>query len=225
MSVIAPPYLRQADLSAKMLRRPASPFFLTSYDYRVIDGDTFAVLAPKNAEGKRVEAFRIRLNSVNAPEKPTPVPDEAILLKMGYDPYSGHPGTEATKAVKKLMQKRAIFVEPIAPRRGYNTDRYGRLLGTVTVSGAVGKFFDCHNAIPLEPWLIRTGHGHQMNGRPSPAGLSPIISRLEQELLNQFEYGKGLEMRGIVEDYRRIKVAEEKQRAYDEEYPGGLPRV
>lgn len=180
--MIAPPYLREQDLHPDMNRRPSTGFFLKAGDFRVVDGDTFAVLAPGVERGRRPIAFKIRLNSVNTPEMPTTVPQQKILIELGLDPHSGHPGSESTKAVRKICEGRAIYVEPAKGGDGKFTDRYGRLLASICVSGSPGKLFDANGAIPLENWLLSSGHGHQMEGRRAPSGVPLVISRLLKEI-------------------------------------------
>ena len=192
----APPYLRTDKLEPGTTLRPRTAFFLRPSDYKVVDGDTISILSPPGENGKREEIFSVRFPNINAPEKVYKREDDAILSQMGYKLNSGHPGTRATEEAKKALAGRALFIEPVTDRDGLNTDRHGRLIGGVTVSGSVGRDFDCANAFDIERHMVRSGNANLMRGKELPSGIPLLIDRLarmfeENRQIKLFRDGKG----------------------------------
>lgn len=179
----APPYLRTDRLEPGTTLRPRTSFFLRPSDYRVTDGDTIAVLAPPGKNGRREQIFAIRVPNVNAPEKVYKRQDDEFLEKLGYRLNSGHPGTRATEAAKKCLAGRALYIEPVTDKDGLNTDRYGRLIGGLTVSGSPGRSFDCTNAFDFERHMVTKGHANLMKGKELPNGVPLLIDRLARMIL------------------------------------------
>ena len=179
----APPYLRTDRLEPGTTLRPRTAFFLRPSDYRVTDGDTISVLAPRGEDGKRQQIFAVRVPNVNAPEKVYKREDDAFLSEAGYAMNSGHPGSRATEAAKKCLAGRALYIEPVTDKDGLNTDRHGRLIGGLTVSGSVGRDFDCTNAFDFERHMVREGHANIMRGKELPNGVPLLIDRLARMIL------------------------------------------
>lgn len=181
-----PPYLPVSKLAPGMVQRPAEPFFLRPQDYRVVDGDTFMVLAPPEQPGaRREEAFRIRLFSVDTPEKPLQRGSDESLRKAGIDPHAESPGRQASILVKGLCKDRALYIEPEPNRNGHITDRYGRLLANVCLSGSPGKDFDTEKAFTLGPYLIRHGYAAPMKCKEVPPDVPYAIWQLNQAQKDQ----------------------------------------
>lgn len=181
-----PPYLPVSRLAPGMIQRPAEPFFLRPRDYRVVDGDTFMVLAPPAEPGaRREEAFRIRLYSVDTPEKPLRRGSEESLRCAGIDPHADSPGRQASLLVKALCKGRALYIEPETNRNGQFTDRYGRLLANVCLSGSPGQDFDTEGAYTLGPALMRRGYASPMKGKEVPPDVPYAIWQLNQAQRDQ----------------------------------------
>lgn len=174
----APPYLRTDRLEPGTTLRPRTGFFLRPSDYRVKDGDTISVLAPADGKSRREEIFAIRVPNINAPEKIAKRYDDAFLEAAGYEINSGHPGNRSTEAAKKLLAGRALHIEPVIGKDGFNTDRHGRLVGGITVSGSVGRNFDCTKAFDFERQMVIAGHANIMKGKELPNGIPLLIDRL-----------------------------------------------
>lgn len=184
-----PPYLPVSKLTPGMAARPSEAFFLRPRDYRVIDGDTFKVLAPPAARGeRREEAFRIRLYSVNTPEKPKRRGSDETLRKAGIDPHANSPGRQASLLVKALCSGRALFVEPVQGDGGRIVDRYGRLLANVSISGAPGQNFNTERAYALGPYLVRRGYAHPMRGKELPPDVPYAIWQLNRAQKDSYEF-------------------------------------
>lgn len=179
----APPYLKTDRLEPGTTLRPRTSFFLRPSDYRVTDGDTIAVLAPPGEDGRREQIFAIRVPNINAPEKVYKREDDEFLDKHGYTLNSGHPGTRATEAAKKCLAGRALYIEPVTDKDGLNTDRHGRLIGGLTVSGSPGRSFDCTNAFDFERHMVTEGHANLMRGKELPHGVPLLIDRLARMIL------------------------------------------
>lgn len=176
-----------------MSQRPAEPFFLRPSDYTVVDGDTFRVLAPPDRPGGyRLEAFRIRLYSVNTPEKPLQRGSDESLRRAGVDPHADNLGRQASMFVKGLCENRALFIEPEEGSEGGITDRYGRLLANVCLSGARGPRFDTEGAFSLGPYLIRRGFAATMRGKEVPPDVPYLIWQLNRKQKEQCGPGPSL---------------------------------
>lgn len=180
-----PPYLPTSKLFEGMAARPKQPFFLRPQDYRVVDGDTFAVMTPPRKGEKRATAFRIRLYSVNAAEKPKPHGRMAALRGAGIDPFMDSPGQQATEYVREICEKRALYIEMEYNREGVCVDDFGRLLANVTVSGSPGATFDLNGAYAIGPHLIRKGHAMPMRGKEVPPDLPLELDALRRDMLGE----------------------------------------
>lgn len=174
-----PPYLPVSKLSPGMVMRPAEPFFLRPDDYQVVDGDTLRVLAPADRPGvRRDEAFRIRLYSVNTPEKPLKRSSDVALRAAGIDPHADSLGRQAELLVRQVCSGRALFIEPEPGPDGKMTDRFGRLLAHICLSGTAGRNFDTAGAFALGPFLLRRGYAHPMRGKEIPPDVPYTIWQL-----------------------------------------------
>lgn len=175
------PYLRPSELRAGMSERPVRPFFVSPAEYTVLDGDTFMVMARLDGAVRGHEAFRIRFDAVNAPEKPVATPTDAILRAAGIEPHSGNPGVLARKVMKELCKGRALFVTPVRQPDGDFCDRYKRLIGHVWVSGSQGKLFDPEGARSAELHLYGSRLANIMPGRQLPPPTAPQIAAILAE--------------------------------------------
>ena len=182
-----PPYLDPELLRPQMRERPVTPFFVRPRDYRVIDGDTIMLLAPKAGNGRREEAFRIRMFSINAPEKPKKNGLDLMMAGMGLDRHAASPGRAATRFLTDYLKGRVILVEPRADE-GRRLDRYGRLLARVSASGRASAYFAPEAAVSVEHHLLRNGHAVLLEGKPPPEAVTPLLSDLydQAEILNSF---------------------------------------
>lgn len=182
-----PPYLDPGLLSPLMRERPVTPFFVRARDYRVIDGDTIMLLAPKSGAGRREEAFRIRMFSINAPEKPKKNGFDLMMAGMGLDRHAGSPGRAATRFLSDYLKGRVLLIEP-REDAGRRLDRYGRLLARISASGRASSYFAPEEAISVEHHLLRHGHAVLLDGKPPPDPVTPLLSTLydQAEILNSF---------------------------------------
>jgi endonuclease YncB( thermonuclease family) len=184
-----PPYLPVSKLYEGMVARPSEPFFIQPKDYRVVDGDTIRVLAPSVDGGRRKEAFRIRLYSVNTPEKPKRRGSEAALERIGINMHEDSPGLQAKALVQSVCQGRALFIEPVKGDEDRITDKYGRLLAHIAISGSVGANFDTEGAYALAPFLVRRGFAHPLRNLDLPPDVPNLIWRLNQDQKQQHDFG------------------------------------
>jgi endonuclease YncB( thermonuclease family) len=167
------PYLKPRHLSENMKGRPAQPFFVRPEDYRVVDGDTIAVLAPLPPDAERgviddIEnggrepyrptAFRIRLRAVNAPEMPVKGDSDDLLAGIGIDAHRGHAGLAAKAALAHMIKGRVLHCEPDGQ------DPYKRLLCDVTASGVKDDLFHVDRAFSVEWRLFDLGMAQGMSG-------------------------------------------------------------
>ncbi|MBW3243553.1 thermonuclease family protein [Epibacterium sp. DP7N7-1] len=140
---------------------------------------------------RREEAFRIRLFSVNTPEKPLRRGSEESLRRAGVDPHADSPGRQASLLVKALCKDRALYIEPEANKNGNFTDRYGRLLANVCLSGSRGQDFDTESAYTLGPALVRRGYASPMRGKEIPPDVPYAIWQLNQHQKDQHTFSTG----------------------------------
>lgn len=142
------PQLRPSDLEGRAGGLPLEPFLVAPALYRVVDGDTIAIRHPGPPPK---DAFRIRHNTINAPERaPREVTDSA-LAKIGIQPAAHHPGELAREKLKAICAGRMLYIEP----RG--RDGFGRLLADITVSGAPGPRFQVTGASSTEHLMVASG--------------------------------------------------------------------
>ena len=184
-----PPYLPVSKLSEGMTARPSEPFFIQPRDYHVVDGDTIRILAPSVDGGRRKEAFRVRLYSVNTPEKPKHRGGEVALARAGINMHEDHHGAQSTKLVKSICEGRALFLEPVVGEEGKITDKYGRLLANIAISGSVGENFDTEGAYALAPFLVRRGYAHPMRDLELPPDVPNLIWQINQDQKREHEFG------------------------------------
>lgn len=179
------PYLRASELHTRMLARPRRPFFVSPSDYTVVDGDTLRILSAKTDKAPCGEAFRIRLDGIDAPERPIVHPSDRALQSIGIDPHEGHPGRMATSMMRDFFRNRAIYVEPVAQGNGRVTDRYERLVGRVYVSGSPGPVFDVHGARSAENHLFDIGMGVIMKDSRLPPRRSAVLEGIENDAVRR----------------------------------------
>jgi len=150
-----PPHLSEDHLTEGMTERPYRPFILSPRAYRVIDGDTISVRAPR-IDGKpgRGEAFRIRFAAVNAPEKLAPQPAARSLLAVGLRHPSMDLGADARDHLRHVCKDRAILVCFPGHDDDFGLDRYRRLLADVVISGAPGEDFELRGAFSAQAEML-----------------------------------------------------------------------
>ena len=162
---------------------PNQAFLVRPDTYTIIDGDTFRIRTPVLADGKRHEAFRIRLCSIDTPELRKPTLFDQVLRAGGFDPMHDGPGEAARDFLRALCRGRVILVAPddgdgVRPQ----TDRYGRLLAQVCVSGAPGRLFRLDGARSVEHELFQAGLASTYPDRWLPACEPSILSRIREAL-------------------------------------------
>ena len=171
---MAVPYLRSDILSENMKARPQQAFFVRPEDYRVIDGDTIAILAPAqmdadrsvideithgSQEPQRPVAFRVRLRTVNAPEMPITSAGDDLLRAAGVDPHAGHVAVAAKAALAHMVRGRTLHFDPDG------VDSYRRSLCNVTASGKKDDLFHLDGAFSVERRLVDLGLVNVMEGK------------------------------------------------------------
>jgi endonuclease YncB( thermonuclease family) len=177
-----PTWLRASDLKPGRGELPRAPFFLAPRDRIAVDGDTFAVLGGRDGSGKRGTSFRIRLASIDTPERSKDFSGDRILRRIGIDPHPASPGDQAMRRMQSLVDGRVILVEP-EWNEGSNADHYGRLLARVSVSGSVGKGFDLRGAFDLERRLVEIGHARILPGKSLVTREGQAMRSLKSSLL------------------------------------------
>lgn len=178
-----PPYLDSEELSPRMTVLPNQAFLVRPDTYTIIDGDTFRIRTPVLADGKRHEAFRIRLCSIDTPELRKNTLFDQVLRAGGFDPFHDGPGEAARDFLRALCRKRVILVTPDFDDHGRpRSDRYGRLLAQVCVSGAPGSLFRLDGARSIEHALFQAGLASTYPDRWLPACEPTILSRIREAL-------------------------------------------
>lgn len=179
-----PPYLGSDDLRPHMVFKPNGAFLVRPRHYTIIDGDTFRIRTGVQADGKRYEAFRIRLQSIDTPELQKPWLFGPVLDAGGHDPFRHGPGEAARDYLRKLCAGRVLLVAPGRDRNGaVSTDVYGRLVAQVTASGAPGDLFRLNGARSVERALHAAGFAMVMPGHELPPAEPEILSRIRDTVL------------------------------------------
>lgn len=129
------------------------PFLLSDRDYRVVDGDTIAILGPES-EGRRSTIMRLRFRSIAAPEKRknTSTHEDILDRAFGDDipsPSSWHPGDRSRDVLKKVCSGYSLHIKTSG------RDKYGRILCDITRSGVKSADFEVQGAQSLEILMIR----------------------------------------------------------------------
>lgn len=177
-----PPLYSEHNLTQNMYH-PRQPFFIGPRDYFVIDGDTIMALGRLTRShqllhgDRRPEAFRIRHRAIAAAEKPQYTMGERQLMKVGIDAHENHPGMIATKTLRRMCRNRVLFIEPSG-----RTDKYGRMLADIAVSGAPGSSFELDGAIGTEYEMLRR---HAAEPFSSEERLPPPVPRILERLLEK----------------------------------------
>lgn len=177
-----PVTLRSEDLHAGMLERPDIPFFVSTRDYSIVDGDTIRIRTAPDAEGIRHEAFRIRLNAINTPELIKKAMFDRVLDIFGPDEKRYGPGEQARDKLREICSGKMILVDPVMEDDKPVTDRYGRLLATICVSGSKGKQFDLVGAYSIEAAMVLHGLAQPIQGKSAPALKPRLLESIEQYL-------------------------------------------
>lgn len=152
-----PVTLRPELLAPAMLERPDIPFLVDPKTYSVVDGDTIRLRTLPDADGVRHEAFRVRLSGVNAPELLKKSMFDVVLNVAGPDEKRYGPGEKARDKLREICAGRMILINPIIEDDNPKTDKYGRLLGQVCVSGSKGNAFNLTGAHSVEAAMLIYG--------------------------------------------------------------------
>lgn len=171
-----------------MTARPNEPFLVRPFSYSIIDGDTFRIRTDKQDDGKRYEAFRIRLCSIDTPELRKPTLFDNILKAGGLDPFQDGPGELAREYLKKLCKDRVILVSPLTGDNGQaSQDKYRRMLAQVTISGEPGRRFRVNGAFSCEKLLYDAGLATILRGYDAPVLRPAILDRIQRSILDMKE--------------------------------------
>lgn len=154
------------------------PFIMRPRDYYVTDGDTITFLSSELDErDRRRPEFRIRLQSVNAPERSREKRDAVgqFLYALGRDPEKYAPGHKSHQEAIILTKGCCLLVIPSVTRA---KDDKGRLLADIYVSGLPGSGFTFDDAFSLDRVLLKTGFvtarpGQEIPDLRPPAHLNP----------------------------------------------------
>lgn len=177
-----PAYLVSDHLVPQMKQFPDGPFLVRPDDWTIIDGDTFRVRTGLLADGRRHDAFRIRLSTIDTPELRKPALFDRVLAACP-DPMRDGPGERARDHLKALCCRRVILVTPPRDPDGRaSTDRYGRLLGQVCVSGRPGSLFSLDGAFSVEHALLEAGMAQVLPGHVAPPRHPEILARIQESI-------------------------------------------
>ena len=186
-----PVTLRPEDLAPGMLERPDIPFFASPGVYSIVDGDTIRLRTMPDADGVRHEAFRLRLEGINAPELLKKSMFDVVLNVAGPDEKRYGPGEKARDKLREICAGRVILIDPVIEHDNPKSDKYGRLLARVCVSGSKGKAFDLTGAYSIEAALLVHGLVKPMGDHVAPS-LKPVILEAIAESLSSLERGSHL---------------------------------
>lgn len=178
-----PAYLDPDRLTPRMGRLPRAPFLVRHQDWTIIDGDTLRIRTPADAEGRRHEAFRIRLHGIDAPELRKPSLFDSVLAAAGSDFLTDGPGEVARDHFRRLCAGRVLLVSPVHDPYGRaSRDHYGRMLAEVCVSGARGGLFQLEGAFSAERALLDAGMVRRMRDAPIPPLQPRILFQIQDSV-------------------------------------------
>ena len=176
---MVPRYLTSEQIHPAMIQRPNVPFLVRPYFYTIIDGDTLRIRTDRLQDGKRHDAFRIRLCSIDTPELRKPALFDPVLAAGGFDPFRDGPGEMAREYLRKICAGRVILVTPMIDDSGRAAqDRYRRMLAQVTISGAPGKLFRVNGAFSCESALYEAGLAQVLEGYTLPPRQPQVLDRI-----------------------------------------------
>lgn len=185
------PYIRNEQVAGMRESsgiRPRRSFCIKPKNYRVVDGDTIAVMG-RDPEGKPLQnAFRIRFNAVNAPEMPILTPEYYQLLKQGINIHFHNYGMTSFEKLKELCHGRALYVCPGDGQNSYELDKNGRLLAEVCVSGGKGELFEPVGSASLQLLMLEAGCANLMHGATLPRPLPAELERIQTDILRREEF-------------------------------------
>lgn len=178
-----PAYLDPERLTPRMGRLPGVPFLVRRQDWTIIDGDTLRIRTSSDAQGRRHEAFRVRLHGIDAPELRKPALFDPVLAVAGADFLKDGPGEVARDHFRRLCAGRAILVSPVHDPYGRaSRDHYGRLLANLCVSGARGDLFQLEGAFSAERALLDAGMVRRMGDSTIPALQPSILFQIQDSI-------------------------------------------
>ncbi len=148
------------------------PFVAQAADVRVIDGDTIALHG-----GFRQRSLRIRLRSIDAPERArmSPSLQETLMARTlsahGLAPARNRKppplGERARAFLRETLRDRCLLVHPA----GF--DRYGRMKADIFRSGEPGDEFVAPGAQSVAHLLLNAGLAGRFRNR-STGALEPL---------------------------------------------------
>lgn len=177
-----------------LLRDYSAPFCVSPRDYHVHDGDTIMVRGPWSEDGKRSTAFSIRLNSVNAPEKPAPSLNALIMSASGMDPHWASGGAISARQAARMADKRTLMVLPrgIDDSHGAHA-RVNRILADVYLSGDLNpRGFATKDCKSFEHELARENLVTWRTGEERPASVLTLEVIRQARFENRQDAMRGL---------------------------------